>query len=89
MALALLGNRSIISLELFRYIFPHANVSYNNSRLSSKTDFSDDTSFDKNSNEYVQSCLDAIMAAISKDEDHTKSCGGKSSYKTDDGTVVF
>jgi hypothetical protein len=89
MALALLGNRSIISLELFRYIFPHANVSYNNSRLSSKTDLSDDTSFDKNSNEYAQSCLDAIMAAVSKDEDHNESCGGTTSYKTDDGTVVF
>jgi hypothetical protein len=30
MALALLGNRSIISLELYRYVFPHANVSYMN-----------------------------------------------------------
>ncbi len=27
MALPLLGNRSIISSELYRYVFPHANVS--------------------------------------------------------------
>ncbi len=31
MASALLGNKSIVSSELFRYIFPHANVSYVNS----------------------------------------------------------
>ena len=30
MASALLGNRSIISLELYRYVFLHANVSYMN-----------------------------------------------------------
>jgi hypothetical protein len=33
MASALLGNKSIISSELLRYIFPHANVSYVNSLL--------------------------------------------------------
>jgi hypothetical protein len=31
MASALLGNKSIISSELFCYVFPHANVSYVNS----------------------------------------------------------
>jgi hypothetical protein len=35
MASALLGNKSIISSELFCYEFPHANVSYMNSLLDS------------------------------------------------------
>jgi hypothetical protein len=39
MASALLGNKSIISSELFRYIFPHANVSYVNSLLQSDSHF--------------------------------------------------
>jgi hypothetical protein len=93
MASALLGNKSIVSLELFCYIFPHANVSFNDSLLPSKTDLSDDTShsisFDKNSNEYTQSCPDAVMVAVSKNEDHNKSCGGTTLYKTDYDTVVF
>jgi hypothetical protein len=33
MASALLGNKLIISSELFHYLFPHANVSYVNSLL--------------------------------------------------------
>jgi hypothetical protein len=35
MASALLGNKSIVSSELFRYVFPHANVSYVNSLIES------------------------------------------------------
>jgi hypothetical protein len=35
MASALLGNKSIVSSELFRYVFPHANVSYVNLLLES------------------------------------------------------
>jgi hypothetical protein len=35
MASALLGNKSIVSSELFRYVFPHANVSYMNSLIES------------------------------------------------------
>jgi hypothetical protein len=35
MASTLLGNKSIISSELFRYVFPHANVSYVSSLLES------------------------------------------------------
>jgi hypothetical protein len=33
MASALLGNKSIVSSELFRYVFPYANVSYMNSLM--------------------------------------------------------
>jgi hypothetical protein len=33
MVSALLGNKSIVSSELFRYVFSHANVSYVNSLL--------------------------------------------------------
>jgi hypothetical protein len=42
MASALLGNRSIISLDLYRYVFPHANVSYVNSLLPSQSDLSNE-----------------------------------------------
>jgi hypothetical protein len=40
-------------------------------------------------NEYAQSCLDAVMEAVWKDDDHNEFCGGANSYKTTDGQVVF
>jgi hypothetical protein len=40
-------------------------------------------------NEYAQSCLDAVMEAVWKDDDHNEFCGGTNSYKTKDGKVVF
>jgi hypothetical protein len=69
MASALLGNKSIVSLELFRYVFPHANVSYMNSLIKSDSNLCHDEcaksshSMDEN-NEYAQSCLDAVMEAV-------------------------
>jgi hypothetical protein len=47
------------------------------------------TSSVDDNNEYAQSCLDAVMAAVSKDDEHNEFCGGTTSYKTADGTVVF
>jgi hypothetical protein len=93
MASALLGNRSIISLELYCYVFPHANVSYVNSWLPSRSDLSNEqnkpTSSVDDNNEYAQSCLDAVMVAVSKDDEHNEFYGGTTSYKTAEGTVVF
>ncbi len=40
-------------------------------------------------NEYAQSCIDAVMVAVWKDDDHDEVCGGANSYKTTDGKVVF
>jgi hypothetical protein len=40
-------------------------------------------------NEYAQSCLDAVMEAVWKDDDHNEFCGGANSDKTTDGKVVF
>jgi hypothetical protein len=40
-------------------------------------------------NEYAQSCLDAVMEAVWKDDDHNEFCGGANSYKTTDCMVVF
>ncbi len=40
-------------------------------------------------NEYAQSCLDAVMEAVWKDDDHDEFCGGANSYKTTGGKVVF
>jgi hypothetical protein len=40
-------------------------------------------------NEYAQACLDAVMEAVWKDDDHNEFCGGTNSYKTKDGKVVF
>ncbi len=44
MASALLGNKSIISSELFRYVFPHANISYVNSVLQFDSNLCNDES---------------------------------------------
>ncbi len=94
MASALLGNKSIVSSELFRYVFPHANVSYMNSLIKSDSNLCHNKcvksshSMDEN-NEYAQSCLDAVMEAVWKDDDQDEVCGGTNSYKTTDGKVVF
>jgi hypothetical protein len=94
MASALLGNKSIVSSKLFRYVFPHANVSYVNWMIKSDSNLCHDEcatsshSMDEN-NEYAQSCLDAVMEAVWKDDDHNEICGGANSYKTTDGKVVF
>jgi hypothetical protein len=75
MASALLGNTSIVSSELFRYVFLHASVSYVNSLIKSDSNWCHDEcaksshSMDEN-NEYPQSCLDAVMEAVWKDDDH-------------------
>ncbi len=93
MALALLGDKSIISSELFRYVFPHANVSYVNSLIESDSNLCHGEcanslhSMDEN-NEYAQSCLDAVIEAVWKDDDHDEFCGGTNSYKTTDDKVV-
>ncbi len=90
MASAHLGNKSIVSSELFRQVFPHANVSYVNSLLESDSNLchgecaKSSQSTDEN-NEYTQSCLDAVMEAVWKDDDHDEFCGGANSYKTTDG----
>ncbi len=94
MASALLGNKSIVSSELFRYIFPHANVSYVNSLMDSHPNLchgecAKSSHLTDENNEYAQSCLDAVMEAIWKDDDHDEFCGGANSYKTTDGKVVF
>ncbi len=37
----------------------------------------------------AKSCLDAVMEAVWKDDDHDEFCGGANSYKTMDDKVVF
>ncbi len=57
MASAFMGNKSIVSSELYRYIFLHANVSYVNSLLLSDSDLSNEqnepTCSIDNNNEYA------------------------------------
>ena len=93
MASALFGNKSIISSEIFRYVFPHANVSYIDALYSSDSNLnnnsSESISNENDTNEYAHSCLDAVMAAFSKDDEHNETCGGTNSYKTPEGKVVF
>ncbi len=43
---------------------------------------------DKN-NEYAQSCLDAVMEAVWKDDNHNEFSGGTNCYKSTDGKIVF
>ncbi len=94
MASAHLGNKSIISSELFYYVFPHENVFYVSSLLQSDSNLShnksvkNSRSMDEN-NEYARICLDAVMEAVWKDDDHNEFCGGANSYKTTYGKVVF
>ncbi len=94
MASALLGNKSIVSSELFRYVFPHANVSYVNSLMDSHPNLchgecaKSSHLMDEN-NEYAQSCPDAVMEAVWKDDDQDEFCEGANSYKITDGKVVF
>ncbi len=94
MASAFLGNKSIVSSELFRSIFPHANVSYVNSLMDSHPNLchgeyaKSSHSMDEN-NEYAQSCLDAVMEAVWNDDDHNEFCGGANFYKTTDDKIVF
>ncbi len=94
MASALLGNKLIISSELFCYVFPHANVSYVKSLLQSDLNLCHDESVKSSrsmeeNNEYAQSCLDIVMEAVWKDDDHDEVCEGTNSYKTMDGKVGF
>jgi hypothetical protein len=94
MASALLGNKSIVSSELFHYVFPHANVSYVNSLIESDSNLChgecaiSSQSTDEN-NEYAQSCLDAVIEAVWKDDDRDEFGGGANSYNTTDDKVVF
>ncbi len=94
MASALLGNKSIISSELFCYVFPHANVFYVNSLVDSHPNLchgecAKSSHLTDENNEYAQSCLDAVMESVWKDDDHNEFCGGANSYKTTDGKEVF
>ena len=94
MASALLGNKSIVSSELFRYVFPHANVSYVNSLMDSHSNLchgecAKSSHLTDENNEYAQSCLNAVMEAVWKDDDHNEFCGCANSCKTTDGKVVF
>jgi hypothetical protein len=80
MASALLGNKLIISSELFCCVFPHANVSYVNSLLQSDSNLCHDETVQSScsmdeKNEYAQSCLDAVMEAVWKDDDHDEFFG--------------
>ncbi len=75
MASALLGNKPIVSSELFRYVFPHANVSYMDSLTDSHSNLchgecAESSNSNGESNEYAQTFLDAVMDAVWKDDDH-------------------
>jgi hypothetical protein len=90
----LLGNKSIVSSKLFRYVFPHANVSYIDSLMDSHPNLchgecAESSYLNGKSNEYAQTCLDAVMDAVWKDDDHNEFCGDANSYKTAEGKVVF
>jgi hypothetical protein len=89
-----LGNKSIVSSELFPYVFPHANVSYIDSLMDSHQNLCHDkcaenSNWNCESNEYAQTCLDAVMDAVWKDDDQHEFCVGANSFKTTDRKVVF
>ena len=84
MASTLFRNKSIISLKIFRNVFPHANVSYIDALYSSDSNLNNNSSGtisnENDTNEYAHSCLDAVMAAFSKGDEHNETCGGTNSY---------
>jgi hypothetical protein len=93
-ASALLSNKSIVSSELFHYLFPHAIFSYVNSLIESYSNLchgecAKSSHLTDENNEYAHSCLDSVMEAVWKDDDHDEFCGGANSYKTTDFKVVF
>jgi hypothetical protein len=70
------------------------NVSYVNSLIESDSNLCHDecaksSHLTDENNEYAQFCLDAVMEAVWKDDDHDEFCKGANSYKTTDGKVVF
>jgi hypothetical protein len=73
---------------------PHANVSYMDSLMDSHPhlchgECAESSYLKGESYEYARTCLDAVMDAVWKDDDHDEFCGGANSYKTTDGKVVF
>ena len=93
MASALFGNKSIVTSEIFRYVFPHANVSYVDELygLDSNLKYNSSKSIasKNNTNEYAHSCLDAVMAAVEKDDKNNETYGGTNSYTTAEDQIVF
>ena len=70
-ASALLGKKSIITSELSCYVFQHANVSYIDSLMDSQPNLCHDECAENSylngeSNEYAQTCLDAVVDAFGK-----------------------
>ena len=74
-------------------MFLHANVFYVNALYCSDSNFNNNssksTSSQNDTNEYAYSCLDEVMAAVSKDDEHNEICAGTNSYKTAERKVVF
>ncbi len=48
------------------------------------------TSSKNDTNEYAHSCLDAVMAAVAKDDEHNhETCGRTNFYKTAESQLAF
>jgi hypothetical protein len=64
-----------------------------NSLLQSDSNLCNDQTgricFIDDNNEYAQTCLDAVMEAVLKDDEQNEICGETTSYKTTEGNVVF
>jgi hypothetical protein len=88
MASALLGNRSHITSDGYRYIFPHDNVTFLNGY--NDTSSSATNKEDINSTDYVNSCLDSLITAADSIGTNSGVSGGTTSYKIrKTGEVVF
>ncbi len=76
---------NIISSDIDRYVFPHANVTYVNSycysNLNLNNNSNESTSTKNDTNEYAHSCLDAVKVAVAKDDEHNDTCEGTNSYR--------
>ena len=96
MASALLGNRSHITSETFRYVFAHDNVSYleqcersKEMLIGNSTDNEEERN-DEESDNYVDKILDDLIDAVEGKENGAESCGGTATYKIKgSGKIVF
>ncbi len=90
MCSALLGHRSHISSDNYRYIFAHDNVNYVDSKLDNSQFLAEPPSCSTETTAYVNECLDALLAAADNNESRGETRGGTTSYKVKDtGKVLF
>ena len=86
---ALTGHVSFFTTEAFRYVFPHANVTYRDNLENLENDEDDGEEKPvKDNDTFINECLDQLEKNIPRAE-KSDSSGGTTSYKLSDDTIIF